>query len=217
MKRVAFRVSYPPTAAHPIHRRLADTDEVSRMELLVWGPTAEVTTLSWYDAEPATVRELLTAVETAVASSTVAGDGGTYAFLHQSEYELDADVLDLVARSGVVFLPPVVFLDDGDAVFEAVGEQAELSRLYADLGDLLDTRIERVSEFRKPSSPARLTDRQQAALAAAEALGYYDVPRTGSVSDVAAELDCARSTAGELLRKAEAAVVREQLHRGGER
>ena len=38
-------------------------------------------------------------------------------------------------------------------------------------------------------------------------VGYYAVPRTGDVDDVATELDCAHSTAGELLRKAEAALV----------
>ncbi|WP_217493327.1 helix-turn-helix domain-containing protein [Haladaptatus sp. W1] len=45
--------------------------------------------------------------------------------------------------------------------------------------------------------------------------GYYDVPRTGSVDDVAAALDCAHSTAGELIRKAESAVISDAIRGNG--
>jgi predicted DNA binding protein len=209
MRRVAFRVSYPPEMAHPLHRRLARTDGVSRMELLQWGPTAAVTTLSWYDASPETVRTVLDAVETVTSTELVEGDDGTYAFVRQSAYELDAEVLELVERSHVVFLPPVTFFADGDAVFEAVGETPAVSALYARLRELLDARIERVDDFRRGPSSAALTDRQRSALEAAAALGYYEVPRTASVEDVATELGCASSTAGELLRRAESALVAE--------
>lgn len=211
MKRVAFRVTYPTELAHPIHRRIGEFDRVSRMELLMWGPTADVTTLSWYDADAGTVRRVLDAVASVTTADLVAGDGGTYAFVHQTEYELDADVLDLVSRSRVCFLPPVTFLADGDATFEAVGETSRLSEFYARLGERLDVGIERVREFGREPSSAALTDRQRTALETAVAVGYYDVPRTASVEDVAAELDCAPSTAGELLRKAEAGVVTEHV------
>jgi len=59
-----------------------------------------------------------------------------------------------------------------------------------------------VHDFQRGDTPASLTDRQRAALDTALDLGYYDVPRAASVADVAVELDCATSTAGELLRKA---------------
>ena len=213
MKRVAFRVSYPPETAHPIHRRIARTDGVSRMDLLQWGPTDAVTTLSWFDADPETVRAVLGAADTVSTAELAEGDDGTYAFVHQSAYELDGRVLELVARSRVVFLPPVTFFDDGDAVFEAVGETDSVSAFHARLRDLLDTRIERVHDFRRRATAAALTDRQRSALEAARAVGYYEVPRTGTVADVASELDCASSTAGELLRRAEAAVVDEYASR----
>jgi predicted DNA binding protein len=54
---------------------------------------------------------------------------------------------------------------------------------------------------------ARLTERQQEALVRAYELGYYETPRSVSFEEVAAELDCASSTANELLRRAEATVV----------
>jgi len=52
-----------------------------------------------------------------------------------------------------------------------------------------------------------LTDRQQEAVHAALEHGYYEVPREGTVEDVAATLDCAPSTASNHLRKAEARLV----------
>lgn len=177
------------------------------MELLGWGPTGAVRTLSWYDTDPATVAELVEAVDSATASSVQAGDGGTYAFLAQAAFEFDDALLTALGEPAVVFLPPVVFRECGDAVFEAAGEAAALSRLHASLDDLLDVSIRRVRPFRRDGGSAALTERQQAALSAAVAVGYYEVPRTGAVADVADALDCAPSTAGELLRKAEARLV----------
>jgi predicted DNA binding protein len=83
------------------------------------------------------------------------------------------------------------------------------------LDDLVDARVERVHEFRGGSGRADVTPRQQEALEAALDAGYYEVPRRASVSDVAGALDCATSTAGELLRRAEAGVVAAHVERRG--
>lgn len=178
----------------------------------MWGPTGAVTTLFWYDGPEAAVQELLTAVDSIEQSALVAADGGTYGFLSQSEYELTASVRELVAEAELIFLPPVTFLDSGRVRFQAVGEGDALSDFYAALGEVVGTTIERVRPFDRGSvgrggAAGRLTDRQREALVAAVEVGYYAVPRTGDTAAVAAELDCEPSTAGELLRKAEAAVV----------
>lgn len=207
MKRVSFGVRYSDELAHPVHRRMMDGHPVTQMELLTWGPMASVTTLSWFDADREAVADVLEAVESVTSTHTVAGDGGTYAFVGQSEYELGGPVLELLARSEVVFVPPVTFHDTGRATFEAVGTSDRLAEFYADLDDVLDAAVEAVHGFSRWSSPADVTDRQRGALEAAVSVGYYDVPRTGSVEDVADELDCAGSTAGELLRRAESALV----------
>lgn len=184
------------------------------MELLGWGPTASVTTLSWYDADPETTAAVLAAVESVSERHLVAGDGGTYAFVHQTAFEFADALMGLVSRANVVFMPPVTFRGDGSATVEAVGETAALSGFHDRLTDLVDARVGRVREFGRRTSPGALTDRQRAALDAAVAVGYYEVPRTGSVADVAAELDCAPSTAGELLRRAESALVAEAVDDG---
>ena len=213
MKRVAFEVTYPPEAIHPLHRRLTRTGGVSRMELLAWGPTDDVTTLSWFDASAGPVRELLAAVETVTTKSLVEADGGAYAFVRQTDYEFDDALMAVVSTARAAFLPPVTFREDGTAAFEAAGEHAALSEFYERLGELTDVRVERVRDFRRGTPSPVLTDRRREAVTAARAVGYYEVPRTGTVADVADRLDCATSTAGELLRRAESALVDEFVSR----
>jgi predicted DNA binding protein len=207
MRQVTFETTYPPEGAHPLHRRLTGDGPVTRADVLIWGPTADVTALIWFDGEPAAVEVVLDAVDSATGTQLIAADDGTYAFVRQSEYELPDGALEAVADSRIAFVPPLSFRSSGVARFEAAGEPAALSEFYGDLDAAFDTTVVRVREFRRWPEPARLTDRQRQALEAAVAVGYYDVDRSGSVADVATELDCAPSTAGELLRRAESAVL----------
>ena len=207
MKRIRFSAAYPERLRHPLHRAIAGGSPISRAELLMWSPTADATTLLWFDGDRDATATAVDALDSLVASSLVSDANGTYAFLRQDDYEFPAALLDTVAASRVIFLPPVVFSESGDVRFEAAGAAAALSRFHDDLADLADLTIERVHEFERRRTPSRLTDRQRAALETAVSVGYYEVPREGTVADVAAALDCGTSTAGELLRKAEAAVV----------
>jgi predicted DNA binding protein len=192
---------------HPLHRRLVDESPISRAELLMWSPTRDATALFWCDGDRTATAALVDAVESVRSRTLVGDDGGTYAVLRQRAYEFAGAILETVADAGVIFLPPVIFRETGVVQFEAVGEAAALSAFHDDLDALGDVSIERVRTFERRRSPSALTARQRAALEAGLAVGYYEVPRDGAVEDVAAELDCATSTAGELLRKAEAAVV----------
>lgn len=207
MKRIRFSAAYPERLRHPLHDVIVGDSPVRRAELLMWSPTADATTLLWFDGDRDATAAALDALDSLVASSLLSDADGTYAFLRQDAYEFPAALLDTVAASRVIFLPPVVFRESGGVRFEAVGATAALSEFHDDLGTLADLTIERVHEFERRPSPSRLTDRQRAALETAVSTGYYEVPREGTVADVAAALDCATSTAGELLRKAEAAVV----------
>lgn len=209
MKRVSFSVSFPAEMAHPLHRRIVDGTEVSRADLLMWGPMTTISTLLWIDGPPDVATDVLDAVDSTTATNLVAGDDGTYAFVHQTEYEFPDRLLELVAESRVVYLPPIRFYQDGTVQFEVTGEAALLAAFSDELADLAEVTIERVREFDRWGSPATLTERQEAALDAAVDVGYYHIPRSGDVEAVAERLDCASSTAGELLRKAESSVIRE--------
>jgi predicted DNA binding protein len=187
---------------------------VSQMELLAWGPTASVTSLARYDAGRDVVSALLETVDFVETAQFVERDGGTYAFTTQERFALDPAVVALLERARVAFLPPVVFEASGVARFEAVGEQSALSSFYEALGSELPTEIEQVEPFRRRPAATGVTDRQRTALTAAVDVGYYEVPRTGGVEAVASRLDCAPSTAGELLRKAERALITSTVESG---
>ena len=105
-------------------------------------------------------------------------------------------------------MPPVVYTDDGDAVFEVVGDPDHLRGLLAELPEAVDATVERIGEYDRRRAPdVPLTDRQREVVALAADLGYYDVPRTATLEDVAAELGVAASTVSDHLRKAEAALM----------
>ncbi len=59
-----------------------------------------------------------------------------------------------------------------------------------------------------------LTPRQQRAASAAVAGGYYETPRRCSLGDLAAELDLAKSTVSETLRRAEGRLIAANLDGG---
>jgi predicted DNA binding protein len=211
MKRIQFAVTYPERFRHPLQRRIGSASSVTRAELLMWSPTADATTLFWFDGDRAATEATIAGIDSLLVSRFVEDTDGTYAFLQQGRYEFPDPVLEVIADARAIFLPPVVFRESGAVQFEAVGEAAALSHFHESLSDLGDLSIERVQPFERRPAASPLTDRQQAALEAAVAAGYYEIPREGSVSDVAAALDCSASTAGELVRKAEAAVLGEYV------
>lgn len=214
MKRVQFSATYPDALVHPLHRRVVTEPSVTRAELLMWSPTGDATTLCWCDGSREAAEAVVDGVDSLVASSFLEDTDGTYAFLRQNDYEFSEALLETVAEARVVFLPPITFLETGEVRFEAAGETTALGAFFEALSELGTVTIERARKFERDDGPSCLTDRQRAALEAAVDVGYYEVPREGTIADVAAVLDCSRSTAGELVRKAEAAVLRRYAETG---
>lgn len=208
MKRIRFSATYPDRHVHPLNRRIIAGGAVSRAELLMWSPTADATTLFWRDAGEDATAAAVAGIDSLLDTHFVEGAAGTYAFLRQDSYEVSAVLLDAIATARVVFVLPVVFLDSGDIRFDAVGEPASLSELHDRLSSHGDLTIDRVHEFERRTPPSWLTDRRAAALEATVSVGYYEVPRGGTIADVATTLDCSTSTTGELVRKADASAIR---------
>lgn len=111
----------------------------------------------------------------------------------------------------VLTAPPIEFAANGETRMEIVGRAADVQAVVDGFPPAYETRVDRVSSYDRGMTAAGslLTERQREALAVATELGYYDVPRTASVEDVAAELDCAASTASDHLRKAQARLARD--------
>lgn len=123
------------------------------------------------------------------------------------QFETSNPLLLLSAReAGLPFRPPVTIVD-GSARIEvtATGDRlAEFAGQLEAFGMSLD--VERVYPDVDPASV--LTDRQRRLVAAALEHGYYETPRECSLTELAAELGIAQSTASETLHRAEGAIVR---------
>ena len=118
----------------------------------------------------------------------------------------DPLLLRLAHRAGVPLRTP----------FEVAGGRArwELTTTRARLGELRDLLeaagvafdLQYVRELESEAA-GPLTDRQREVLLTARELGYYDVPRTATLTGVAETLGIAKATASDTLHRAESHLV----------
>ncbi|SFH32134.1 HTH DNA binding domain-containing protein [Halorubrum aquaticum] len=230
MRYVHVEFRFPPSIRHPMHDFL-DCDEGWRSELLTWRRLDDGTlaTLFRVTAPREPYLERLRAVdsierfEIGPASGSAAADGdgdgsdgataeGDETFYLRAHETLDGPLdafLGAFLETEFLSVPPVVYRSEGRLALGVVGPPDQLRGALSALPDAIDVDVDRIGSYDGGSRLAgvEVTDRQAEALRAARRAGYYDVPRTGSVADVADALDCSSSTAGSHLRKAEAALV----------
>lgn len=131
-----------------------------------------------------------------------------YVFIHLTERQLLSELLALTEEHGLLLETPFRFTEEGVRVTVA-GDESALQAAYTEGNEVIDVDVESTGSY-SPDEPEyleRMTDRQYEALETAYELGYYEPDTTVSFEEVADELDCAPSTANELLRRAEAALV----------
>ena len=210
MRYARVSLGFPPETRHPMHQFVVDHPETDREELWTWNFVGATPTVLFRVVGPLEpYRERI--ADLALIESfdlTPAGTGAFYAFVRAAPTAEEWEWLMAFARASLVVVPPVVYTDDGAAVFDVLGDPDDLRGLLAELPDSVDTTIERVGEYdRRPGPATPLTDRQREVVAAAVEAGYYEVPREATLEDVAARVDLAPSTVSDHLRKAEAAVM----------
>lgn len=120
----------------------------------------------------------------------------------------DPKLLGPLRGAGVPLATPFD-VTDGEAAWELTTTADRLSAL----GDRLDDagvrfRIDAVTsaEARDGAGPP-LTDRQRRAVLAAHEHGYYDTPRTTTLTELAEAMDVSKSTASDVLHRAEGHLV----------
>lgn len=148
----------------------------------------------------------------AVLSSIEAADLRDVSILRRSssgglvQFETASPVLLRATQSSGV---PITFpfdIRDGEAHWELTISHDRLSTLRSELDDRgLDYRLGRVRGVNARESV--LTGHQRDVLEAAIDAGYYEQPRDASLTDLATELDVAKSTLSGVLRRAEAALA----------
>lgn len=124
------------------------------------------------------------------------------------QFETGDHVLLLPARGSRVPLEMPFEIVDGRATWEVTAPRDRLSELgeqldYFDIPYTVDYVRQRVED------EPLLTDRQFRVVATAVEAGYYDTPRTCTLTDLADRLGIAKSTASETLHRAEGKIIRQ--------
>jgi predicted DNA binding protein len=211
MKAAELRFS-PEGGAFPgVDAALASLSGVAREELLnlEWltdGTYAMLYRLSASDG--AAIRATLADHAEVHQYDVVAAGDSYYAFVQASERETLSELLAIAEDNALLLDLPVTFTADGVTVTVA-GSAADLQAAFADVTEKMAVSVEWTGSYEPGDDGVlrRLTDRQRDAISAAHDLGFYETPRAASYEEIADELDCAPTTANELLRRAEAAIV----------
>lgn len=119
-----------------------------------------------------------------------------------------------VQGSGVPLTMPFT-IEDGEAEWEITAPQHRLSELGERLEEFgIPFTVNEVHQHIEPEQ--LLTDRQLRLVNAAVERGYYDTPRRCSLTELAEEIDLAKSTCSETLHRAEEKIIKQFAENTGE-
>lgn len=124
------------------------------------------------------------------------------------QFETTMPLLLLPIQNAGVPLEMPFLLTNGEVEWELTAPQHRLSELGAQFETLgIPFTVNEVQQRIEPEQ--LLTDRQLQLLSAAAEHGYYDTPRRCSLTELADELDIAKSTCSETLHRAEEKIIKE--------
>jgi predicted DNA binding protein len=210
MRYLRARLDQPEWMRHPMQEFLASSDAMEREELLAWNLSRDDVQFALFFAvgdvdayrdrvdEVAAIRRYeLTPVD----------EESFYVYVCQEYTESDVAFFGAFAELNLVVVPPLVYDGDGRGKVTVVGPSEALTELVVALRERAGIGVDVLEigryDRRQGTAVGELTDRQYEAVETATRLGYYDVPRSVSLVEVADELGVAAATASELLRRAE--------------
>lgn len=204
---IHLELRYDESTIHPMHRFVCESPHVEREVLLEGRRVADGRTMLFFvEGDRERYESILGRRPDLDEFDITPADDGFYVWVRAENREADLPLIDAFEQDTLVVVPPVEFRSDRTARFTVVGSGADLRSILDSLPDGVDATVHRLGDPTGIDDDG-VTDRQREALRAAWDLGYFEIPRTGSIDDVAAELDCATSTASDLLRRATATLT----------
>lgn len=216
MKSIGLELRHSRETIPPLHAAICDAAEIER-EVVVGGHAhegIEASTSFVYgavDAYEALLEEQVR--ETVLEYDIAPADDGFFLYLRRELESRGESLLNALVEETVVIVPPIELRSDRTMRATVVGHPDALARLFEGTPEGMRVDVRWVSDDVTVTDPA-VSERQREALRAARDVGFYEVPRTGGIEAVADELDCAVSTASELLRRGEANAVERILEEG---
>lgn len=214
MKRLSVTLELPDDRVHPMHAAM-DEGVADRARVLEANVTADEQTFLfrvWGDRD-AYVSRLASLDGVVEYETTPLEDGSFYLVVRERRGELHEPMFDAFRSGDVVRAAPIEFTPGRRAEVTLAGDGAAVGAALERISDDVEVSVQRVRDGAATAAAGGvgLTQRQRAALSAAREVGYFAVPREGTIEDVAERLDCATGTASEHLRKAQAALVEATL------
>ncbi len=195
----------------PLHRGLCDSPDLDR-EIILGGQSADgvETISSFVYGDPDAFEPLLADRESVLEYDITPDEDGFFVYLRRELGPAGTSMLNSLAQDTVVIVPPIEFRSDRTMRMTVVGHPEDLKALSESVPDGVSIEILQLGDD-VVSFGTSVSDRQRDALQVAWELGYFDVPRRNGIEAVATELDCAVSTASELLRRGAARAVGQLL------
>lgn len=213
MRTVRVRVATADGVFNTVDRVLVDSEQFKRDMVLEMDWLSDGSAVVLYRVRGGSATELEARLDRndAIVHVDVLDDdrnGAHTVFVRIEPESPMSELISLVDRHGLLINRPIVLTDEG-VELQVAGSESSLRSAMTELPDDVEFSIEDASTDPPTdrSLRSRLTDRQREAVRVALALGYYETPRRATYEDIATELDCAPSTANELLRRAETTLV----------
>ncbi|MFP8954822.1 helix-turn-helix domain-containing protein [Natrialbaceae archaeon A-arb3/5] len=207
MKSMRIELRYAPESITPIHETICSSPDLER-EIILGGQAVEgvETITSFVTGEPDAYEPLLADRSAVLEYDITPSSDGFFLYLRQELGPDGTSLLNALAQETVVVVPPIDVRDDRTMGLTLVGHPDDLRTVVDGMPDGIDLTVLRVGDSVAGRETA-VSDRQREALEAAVEVGFYEIPRRNGIEAVADELECAVSTASELLRRGEAGAV----------
>lgn len=211
MRSVTFLLS-PPMGPHPARQLFGEESGITREELSQVNVLNDGTMvlLGGVRGDPARVEQLLAELPLILDYSvSERGDESALVYVHTVPPPGAEEFIQLPRKHEVFIDFPIEGARDGRLRAVMIGETNDvLQRALADIPPEVEIEVERIGPYRDGPGSIRclLTKRQGEVLDAALDLGYYEVPRRATHSDIAERMDLSVGTVGEHLQKIEARV-----------
>ena len=211
MKSLRIAIQFDDETISPEHAVLCESPSVDR-QLILGGHVSEgtETTISYVEGEPEAYETIFDA-DHAVEEYDIAEAGaGFFCYVRQRLGASGLTTFEAFQQETIVVVPPFELRPDGTMRCTVVGSPEDLQAVIDGVPDGMTVEVLRVGDH--AGGPiGDLSTRQRDAIQVAWDRGYYEVPRSGGIEEVAGALDCAVSTASDLLRRAESRLVANAL------
>lgn len=212
VKYVDMRVVLPDDLAHPMVEFIREADVVEYEEVIAWnilpGEDLEYE-LFYVEAEREPYEAQVQSVDSVIDYEIAPVDEDSFhVWVCNETREEDRQWRMAFAALSLVVVPPIAYDSTGGLHMIVVGAGEGIQEMLDTLPGGVDVEVKEIGSYeRRRGLAGAMTPRQREAVRTAVDLGYYEVPREAELDEVAAHLDCADSTASELLRRAEAGVL----------